>query len=203
MNRLLRPALPVAVAALFIVLALAACGGEGDSGGVASLGSSGQSDADSTTTTSSDDPQEAAYEFTKCMREHGVDMADPTAGGGINLRVRPGSNAKVAKAQKACQSILEKAAPKLSEEQQSAMQDAALAFAKCMRGHGIDMPDPTFGKGGVVMQMRSRGGAGFDPDDPRFKAAQKACQPIVENAARKAGLPPPEQRMNRGGGAGS
>jgi hypothetical protein len=188
-------------AALFIVLALAACGGGGDSGGVASLDGSSGSDAGATTTTSSEDPQDAALAFVKCMREHGVDMPDPTADGGIELRATPGNSAKIEKAQKACQPLLEKAAPKLSEEQQTAMQDAALAFAKCMRAHGVDMPDPTFGKGGIVMQKKSR--AGFNPDDPQFKAAQKACQPIVENAARKAGLPTPEQRTNRSGGTGS
>jgi hypothetical protein len=191
------------VAALFIVLALAACGGGGDSGGVASLNGSGRSDTDTTTTTGSKDPQEAALEFARCMREHGVDVPDPTANGGIDLNARPGDSAKVEKAQQACQPILENAAPKLSEEQQSAMQDAALAFARCMRKHGIDLPDPTFGKSGIVIQKKSSGDAGQNPDDPKFKAAQKACQPIVDRAARAAGLPTPEQSTNESGGAGS
>jgi hypothetical protein len=198
MSNRLRPAIAVAVVVLFTVSALAACGGEGGSGGVASLGGSNGSDGDGTTT--SEDPEDAALAFVKCMREHGVDMPDPDAGGGIRLTARPGENAKVERAQEACQPLLQKAAPKLSADQQAAMQDAALAFAKCMREHGVDMPDPTFGKGGIVMQKRSRGDSEFDPDDAKFKAAQKACQPIVENAARKAGLPPPEQRMNGSGG---
>jgi hypothetical protein len=202
MSNRLRPAIAVAVVALFTVPALAACSGEGGSGDVASLGGSSGNDGDGTTT--SEDPEDAALAFVKCMREHGVDMPDPDAGGGIRLTVRPGRNAaKVERAQRACQPLLQKAAPKLSAEQQAAMQDAALAFARCMREHGVDMPDPTFGKGGIVIQKRANGGTGFDPDDPKFKAAQKACQPIVEDAARKAGLPPPEQRMDRSGGADS
>ena len=205
MNSLLRPALPGAAAALFIVLALAACGGGGGSGGVASLDGSKQSDSDGTATTSSEDPQDAALEFVKCMREHGVDMPDPTAGGGIQLRVTPGGAAKAEKAQKACQSILEKAAPKLTEEQQNVMQDAALAFARCMRQHGVDVPDPKFGNGGITMETRNkRGGTGPDLNDPQFKAAQQACQPIVDRAAREAGLPKADgPSTERSGGPGS
>ena len=204
MMKRLRPAIAVAVAAPFILLALAACGGGGDSGGVASLGGSSQSGTNGTSTTGAKDPQEAAFEFAKCMREHGVDMPDPTSNGGIQLNVGPGERAKVEKAQKACQPILESGAPKLSEDQQNAMQDAALAFAKCMREHGVDMPDPKFGKGGIVTQRIANGDKAPDPDDPTFKAAEKACRPIVNEAARKAGLPKPMgPSTHRSGGPGS
>ena len=33
---------------------------------------------------------------------------------------------------------------KSKAEARQEMQDAALAFARCMRQHGVDMPDPTF-----------------------------------------------------------
>jgi hypothetical protein len=203
MSNRLRPAIALSVVALFTVPAVAACGGGGDSGGVASLGGASGSDGDGTTTTASEDPEDAALAFVACMREHGVDMPDPDAGGGIRLTVHPGERAKADRAQKACQPLLERVKPKLTEEQETAMQDAALAFAKCMREHGVDVPDPTFGEGGIVMMKRPTGQTGLDPDDPKFKAAQKACMPIVEEAARKAGLPQPEQRMNRSGGADS
>jgi hypothetical protein len=204
MSTRLRPAIAFAVVALLTVPALAACGGGGDSGGVASLGGASGSDGDGTATTASEDPQDAALAYVKCMRKHGVDMPDPDTNGGIRLTVHPGDNpAKVDKAQKACQPLLAKAAPKLTAEQQTAMQDAALAFAKCMREHGVDMPDPTFGEGGIIMQKRSKGDSGPDLDDPKFKAAQKACMPIVQDAARKAGLPQPAQGTQRSGGADS
>jgi hypothetical protein len=45
---------------------------------------------------------------------------------------------------------------------------ADLAFARCMRQHGIDMPDPK--PDGRV------DAPGIDPDDPKFKAAEQACQ---------------------------
>jgi hypothetical protein len=207
MRNRLRPAIALAVVALFTVPALAACGGGGDSGGVASLGgSNGSNDggSDGTQTTASQDPEDAALAFVKCMREHGIDMPDPSSGGGIRLTVHPGNETKANAAQKACEPLLQAAKPKLTEEQQTAMQDAALAFAKCMREHGVDMPDPTFGKDGAVMLKRSKGSTGLDPDDPKFKAAEKACQPIVERAARNAGLPPPTGgRLNRSGEADS
>src|ERR687887_45858 len=99
MNRL-RPAIPVAVAAAFTLLALAACGGGGGSGGVASMDGSSHSSTNGTSTTGTKDPQEAALEFAKCMREHGVDMSDPTGNGGNQLIGRPGARPKGEKAQK-------------------------------------------------------------------------------------------------------
>src|SRR5262249_11172214 len=151
----LQPALAVAVVVPCIALALAACGGGGGSGGVASLNGSNGGDADgATTTTGSQDPPEAALQVPPGPRPHGVDVPDPSAGGGIDLNAKPGDSAKIDRAQKACQPLLENAAPKLSPEQQSAMQDAALAFARCMRQHGIDIPDPSFGRNGIVIQKK-------------------------------------------------
>ena len=50
-----------------------------------------------------------------------------------------------------------------------------LSYAKCMRSHGIDMPDPTFDDEGHV-QIGARGGkdAGrkaFEKDPARYAAA--------------------------------
>jgi hypothetical protein len=194
----------VGALAVALTLVLTACGGGGESNGVASLtDTTGQSSTDGSSgnTGAKKDPEEAALEYTKCMREHGVDMDDPGAGGELRLEVRPGNQKKVEAAQKACEYLLEDARPQLSEEQQAAMQEAALAFAKCMREHGIDMPDPTFGEGGKMMQMQSGRGS-VNPDDPRFKEAAKACEPIMEEARRKAGLPKPQggRGFNRSGG---
>jgi hypothetical protein len=44
---------------------------------------------------------------------------------------------------------------------------ADLAFARCLRQHGIDIPDPT--PDGRV-DLRD-----IDPDDPKVKAAERAC----------------------------
>jgi hypothetical protein len=46
---------------------------------------------------------------------------------------------------------------------------ADLAYARCMRQHGINMPDPT-----PDGSLPNRG-SGVNPDDPKFKAAERAC----------------------------
>jgi hypothetical protein len=184
MESKLAPAIAVAVAALFISLALAACGGGGDSDGVASLtGTTGQTTTDGSQGSGDgeQDRQEAALAFARCMREHGVDFPDPV-NGRFDFRQERGDQQKVEEAQRACQHILEDAAPPFDEEQQAEMRDAALEFAKCMRRHGVDMPDPTFPQGGGMLMRMPRGAE----DDPQFEDAQKACQPILD-AARAEG----------------
>jgi hypothetical protein len=44
--------------------------------------------------------------FAQCMREHGVDMPDPGADGGLVFKTKPGSREKLDKARQACQSKL-------------------------------------------------------------------------------------------------
>jgi hypothetical protein len=181
----------LAAAALVLTLLAAACGGGGsDSDGVASLGGgSTQGDAgDGATTGSNEDREDAELAFARCMREHGVDFPDPV-NGRLEFKSKPGDEAKVQAAQEACGDLLEDTAPQLSEEQEAAMQDAALAFARCMREHGVDVPDPQFpAGGGILMQVPE----GASPDDPKVQDAQEACQPILNQAQRDAGLPPPE-----------
>ena len=54
------------------------------------------------------------------------------------------------------------------------IKEAALAFATCMRSHGVPKyPDPTFSSGGVNEKMSPRE---VDPGSPTFQAAQKTCQ---------------------------
>jgi hypothetical protein len=51
-------------------------------------------------------------------------------------------------------------------------QERALAFAKCMREHGIDMPDPKVDASGrMEMRVNARG-----VGDAKMRAAQTACQ---------------------------
>ena len=56
------------------------------------------------------------------------------------------------------------------------MRDEALAFAKCMREHGIDMPDPTFDENGGTSIEIAGGEPGGGPDGA-MEEASKACQP--------------------------
>jgi hypothetical protein len=57
-------------------------------------------------------------------------------------------------------------------------KQAALAYARCMREHGVDMPDPTDDGGLVIRKRAGQGqgkGDGPDPESPKFQAADRAC----------------------------
>ncbi len=63
----------------------------------------------------------------------------------------------------------------------------ALAFAACMRAHGVpDFPDPAAG-GGFLFQA----GAGVDPSSPAFAAAQAKCKRFLPHPGSG---PPPSTR---------
>ena len=130
-------------------LGVAACaggGGDDDGTGVASV-------SKQTTTTAAaasagrTDPQDAAVDFAKCMREHGVDMPDPQVGdngtftfGGGNVDI---GSPKVREAEKACRPKL-RAGGFGAGRDDPAVQASALDFARCMRANGIEnFPTPT------------------------------------------------------------
>ena len=56
--------------------------------------------------------------------------------------------------------------------------EAGLAFAECMREHGIDMPDP---EGGELIFEQGKGD--FDPESDEYQAAEQECQPLLEAAS--------------------
>jgi hypothetical protein len=170
--RILTVIRPLAAAAITAsALALAACGGDDAAGDNPSA--------------NRDKMRDAALDFARCMREHGIDMPDPKPGqGGVQLTVPDGkSQDEVQAADSACRKYLDKVKPQaMSEEQQKEFRDKALAMARCMREHGVDMPDPTFGPNGqATIKIGGGKGAsnGMRPDDPRFQKAQEACQKLL------------------------
>jgi hypothetical protein len=58
-------------------------------------------------------------------------------------------------------------------------EDAQLAFAECMREHGIDVPDPETSGGGGGGTVRV-GGRGDNREE--FQAAMEACEEFLEAA---------------------
>jgi hypothetical protein len=73
-------------------------------------------------------------------------------------------------------------------------QQAALAFARCMRQHGIDMPDPQM-SGNRITQEFKAGPGSKGPDDPKFKAAQQACNKYLPNGGQPSKPDPQEQQQ--------
>jgi len=198
-----------ALLALLVAGTLAACGGGGgdDDDQVATLGDDTAAEDDDTS--SGDDEltdaerEDAMLEFTECMREHGVDMPDPSSSGEGPLVMRreggtPADEDEFEAAQDACDDIMEDAfgeRPQRDPEEQAEMQDNALAYAQCMREHGIDFPDPEFSDGGVAMQL----GEGMDPEDPDFIEAEEECQPLL---GFEEGEGPERSRGGRDGDSG-
>jgi hypothetical protein len=205
MSRLLRP-----IAAIVALVALlAACTGAAAGPSVASLDDPGVSSSPGASPAASAlSPQDAALAYARCMRDNGVDMPDPqvTTGSGGEVKIQQNGGASVSKdkmnaADAVCHHFMADAAPNgkgpgLSTED----QDKVLAFAKCMRDHGIDMPDPDFSAGGFSIRVNAggntntSGGAG-PKDDPAFQAAQTACSSLLPG---KIGIGGPSTDSNGG-----
>jgi hypothetical protein len=147
---------------------LAACGGSGGNDGVGAR---------------PDDSSELA--FAACLRKAGIDAPDPQRGpnGELAQRVRvPNgiSPARMQRIQKDCQRKSGFHPKPPSKEEQARFFDQALKFAKCMRAHGVDVPDPKPANGGIVINKGGPGTArGPDPESPAFKRAQQACQSLM------------------------
>jgi hypothetical protein len=156
------------LAALAAAAVLAACGAETPA---SSSGGTGPEGPDAKT-------KKAMLAYAKCMREHGIDMPDPqfsAEGGGAIMRQRAGKATpeQQREAQEACKKYQEQVKPpELTAEQKEEFKKAALANAKCMRDHGVDVPDPQFGEdGGVRMKIEGKG-----LDDAKVAAAAEACR---------------------------
>jgi hypothetical protein len=168
----------LAGAVLAVALAVAACGGGGKANGVASLGSAGQ--ATSTTNAGgSNAGGEAGYDlrqalvFTRCMRQHGYDMPDPQMeGNNVGLQLPNYQGQRAPKFQAAWQAC-RRYAPNGGQPQPPSAQDRqqALDFARCMRQHGINLPDPQITAEGIDQPSPP----GMHRDDPRLTAAEQAC----------------------------
>jgi hypothetical protein len=171
-------------ASALALLLLAACGEAGDDAradGVATLSDDGGS-ADQAAT----DPDRAMLAFTRCMREHGVDMGDPLPPGEAEAaddvavpQLDPGpafTDAELRaheEADAACRDLLADVEPEeLDPEEQRRADDQALAHARCLREHGLDVPDPV--AGGEAEEEPT-----YDVNAPETRAAEDACRHLV------------------------
>jgi hypothetical protein len=153
-----KPLLAVAVPAVAALLT-GACGG-------------GSPDAAGSSVTGQVRVQQALA-FAHCMRSHGApNFPDPDSPGGIVIKksLLESSYNAPRSARTACVHLLPKYALTLTPAQQEQHQRQALAFAACMRRHGIaNFPD---GWSGNVGQLIS---AGIDPSSPQLSAALTKC----------------------------
>jgi hypothetical protein len=131
--------------------------------------------------------QRNAGAYAACTRSHGIpDFPDANNGGfnendtpttttvnGVTLKE---SAAQLQTADQACQHYLGESQGDGAPSPQQ--QQAAEAFAQCMRAHGFpDFPDPSFAHGVMFNTPPD-----FDPRSPQVQAAQTACQSTMPRA---------------------
>jgi hypothetical protein len=165
----------IAVLGISVALLATACGtGKNASAEVASLGSTSATTPD---TTSPVDTQDALLKYAACMRENGIDMADPTfdadgnpTGGGFG----PGSGIdpqsdEFQKAQTACSDLLQgvqfggRGRNGIDRE---AIQNSFNDFTACLRDDGLDVDDITFGPPGGAAGANGANGNATDGSVP-------------------------------------
>lgn len=163
--------------ALGACLLLGACGGSSSPKGGNGLPGKAEAQAD-------------AVKFAKCMREHGIKVEVNTNGGAVQMSIggppggpRSGGSESegnsgpppgIEAAQQACQKYMpnEGKPIKLSPAEEAKQRENALKYARCMRSHGVDIPDP--GSSGAIEL-----GSNIDPHSATFEDAQRACQGVM------------------------
>jgi len=137
----------------------------------------------------------AAFKYSSCMRNHGLpSFPDPTmtdhngqqvAYLTATIPIDPSPAFK--SAQNACRGILptpNNTSPTQLAAQQNAREQHILAFAKCLRSHGIpDFPDPT-SQGQPTLEMVNA--AGVDLHAPAVLNGAKACLGTTDGAITAA-----------------
>lgn len=147
----------------------------------------------------------SAYSYARCMRTHGVsNFPDP------KVKISPG-HASVAiaidpsitgspsfkSADKACSGILPgPATPAQQRAEEQAHKQNLLAFARCLRGHGIhDFPDPDLNG---ELKLSTVTAAGVDIHSRTFLDAARACVGVTHGMITAAQV---EQAVNGGSSA--
>ncbi len=172
----------VGSAGLLSLLMLTGCGtssGSDATGDVASLG--GIVDGAETAAAAPEDTAQAALDYTQCMRDNGVDMADPTfdadgniegglavgGGAGGDIGVDPRSEEFQA-AISACSDLLDGldlGGGRGGDFDRSTIEDGLLAYTACLRDEGLSVDDITFGAPGADGTERAGGQAPADSAD--------------------------------------
>ena len=175
-----------------MALVAAACGGGADEpGDVASLENAGTSTSQQgidPATSEQLDTEPAFLGLAQCLRDEGIDVADPTvdAEGNVDLQgifaaAEDLDQAEIEAATEACSEYLEDVVPTFSDFDFTELQDDLLEFAGCMRDNGYDMPDPDFSNFGIPGGDGPSGGpfGELDFQDPAFEQALQSCQYIL------------------------
>jgi hypothetical protein len=132
--------------------------------------------------TAAHDPASAAYQFSACMRNHGVNnFPDPRVSSSqpgsttisIDVPRTLKSSPQFSAAQQACRGLLPAPQNSDSPAQLHTREQEMLAFARCVRSHGLtNFPDPT-SQGQLTVAMIHT--AGIDLHAPDVLPTARAC----------------------------
>jgi hypothetical protein len=125
-----------------------------------------------------------ALSYAKCMRSHGIqNFPDPTVqdnahSKGVGFAMPSGidtHSSQYQSANKTCQK--QSGFGHISTAQLQQGMNDMLKYAECMRSHGItNFPDPFENSHQIGFNTS---GLGIDQSSARYKAANKACQPLM------------------------
>jgi hypothetical protein len=135
--------------------------------------------------------QKDAAGFAQCMRSHGVpNFPVPSSPRQFKLSMSPDAAGNprppaFQSAQTACEHLLGGGGPpRLSPAQRHTQLVAGLAFAGCLRSHGLaSFPDPT-SSGELTHEMLAN--AGIDPRQPAVLRAADACVGVTHGVLTTA-----------------
>src|SRR5512133_3505088 len=150
-----------------LLLLAAACGGGTSGANVAHVGTTNHANGSgSSNASASDDPNA----YPKCMRSHGVgNFPDPDSNNALRMDGIDRNSPTFKAAARACRSLAPTPAPPAQQAQDQAQM---LAFAQCMRSHGVPaFPDPQATNGAPNLTPGQ-----INPNSPIVKAAIAACR---------------------------
>ncbi|HEX3977519.1 MAG TPA: hypothetical protein VHW96_14725 [Solirubrobacteraceae bacterium] len=164
------------LAAVAVAVIAAGCGGNSPSSASSSGAAAGAQGGPA-----------AAYQFSACMRSHGVNnFPDPVVkssadGSSVSIGINPSISGQPAfkTAQAACQHIIGN--PRHGSDDNHAQQrvktEALVAFARCLRAHGFpNFPDPD-ATGQLSQEAITKAGINFHT--PALLTAGKSCASVT------------------------
>ena len=153
----------VALSTLVVAGGLTACGGSSSPHSPAASQGTGQQRAVA-----------ALTQFAACARAHGIPVPDPNPQGQIpgaeQLKQKYVNTPQGQATLKACGSYLRTANAQQTAPNTQQSRQQTLLFARCMRAHGIPVPDP-----GPDGRINPGAAASINKSSPQFQQAQQAC----------------------------
>ncbi|MCE7001416.1 hypothetical protein LWC34_00955 [Kibdelosporangium philippinense] len=130
----------------------------------------------------SEEISRAAVGFSQCMRDRGHQVPDPTFNDeGLPVFQEPSGEGYQADRQE-CRKPLNDALIAAGVPNQKGSPEQWLAFARCMRENGVDMPDPTPENRFVINKAVY--------DSPAWEPAAQACGSLLPPGMRSLLQPP-------------